>query len=160
MKTKIYDIVSICLICFVLGLGRSFLLQDINIIKTTPKNIESISERLTEPALVGLDLAKKLFQEGALFIDARENSMYLEGHIKDAINIPWESSENNMIDEKLIGINYDRDIVIYCSGGDCTLSFDLGDYIFNELSFERVFIFEGGYPLWAESNLPIANIVE
>ena len=51
----------------------------------------------------------------------------------------------------------DQDIAIYCSGGDCTLSIDLGEYMFNELSYERVFIFEGGYPSWVENNLPISK---
>ena len=82
---------------------------------------------------------------------------YLEGHIKGSINIPWESSDNDKINDQLLDIKYDQDIAIYCSGGDCTLSIDLGEYMFNELSYERVFIFEGGYPSWVENNLPISK---
>ena len=160
MKSKIYNIASIFFICLILGLGRALLIQDINIIKESPKKVETIPDRITEPVLVDIEISKKLFKEGALFIDARDRAVYSEGHIENSINIPWESSDNEMINEKLLGIKYDRDVVIYCSGGDCTLSLDLGDYIFDELSFENVFIFEGGYPLWIENYLPIKKLCE
>ena len=103
----------------------------------------SVPERLTEPVFVNLELSQKLFKEGALFIDARDSAVYLVGHIENAINIPWESSDNEMINQKLLGIKYDRDVVIYCSGGDCTLSLDLGEYIFNELSYEKILFLRG-----------------
>ena len=157
MKSKIYNIASIFFICLILGLGRALLIQDINIIKESPKKVETIPDRITEPVLVDIEISKKLFKEGALFIDARDKEKYLEGHIKGSINIPWESSNNDKINDKFSDIKYDQDIAIYCSGGDCTLSIDLGEYIFNELSYERVFIFEGGYPSWVESNLPITK---
>ena len=98
-----------------------------------------------------------MFHKDAVFIDARDKEKYLEGHIKGSINIPWESSDNDKINNQLLDIKYDQDIAIYCSGGDCTLSIDLGEYMFNELSYERVFIFEGGYPSWVENNLPISK---
>ena len=160
MKSKIYDIVSIFMFCLILGFGRSLILQDINIIKKTSEILESVPERITEVILINLELSKKLFNNHAVFIDSRDSSIYIEGHIEGSINIPWESYENNKIIEKLSEIKYDQDIVIYCSGDDCTLSIDLGEYIFYELSYERVFIFEGGYPLWIENNLPIKRLCQ
>ena len=52
-------------------------------------------------------------------------------------------------------VDFETPIVTYCSGGDCTLSLDLGDFLFYKLGYENVFIFEGGYPHWIEKNLPI-----
>ena len=157
MKSKIYDILFIFIVCLFIGLGRSIVLQDIDLVKVPSELMEEAPDRFTEPVFVSVELAKSLFDKNALFIDARDLDMYLQGHIEKSINIPWEDIDNDEIAHKLRNINYDDDIVIYCSGGDCTLSIDLGEYIFNELTFERVFIFEGGYPSWIENNFPITE---
>ena len=157
MKSKIYDIFFIFIVCLFIGVGRSLIVQDIDLIKVASELTEEAPDRLTEPVFISLELAETLFHKDAVFIDARDKEKYLEGHIKGSINIPWESSNNDKINDKFSDIKYDQDIAIYCSGGDCTLSIDLGEYIFNELSYERVFIFEGGYPSWVESNLPITK---
>ena len=155
MKSKTYDIFFIFIVCLLIGIGRSLILQDIDLIKVAPEITEEIPSGLIEPVLIDVSLAEDLFNKNAIFIDARDEDVYLKGHIKSSINIPWDSIDNDKINDKLLDIKYDEDIVIYCSGGDCTLSMDLGEYIFNELSYERVFIFEGGYPSWIENNLPI-----
>ena len=45
--------------------------------------------------------------------------------------------------------------VIYCSGDECSLSMDLAEYLFNELLFEKVLIFEGGWPQWRDAEYPL-----
>ena len=45
--------------------------------------------------------------------------------------------------------------VIYCSGEGCSLSEDLGFYMFNEIGVEKIFIYEGGIPEWKNNNYPI-----
>ena len=157
MKSKIYDIFFIFIVCLFIGVGRSLIVQDIDLIKVASELTQEAPDRLTEPVFISLELAEALFHKDAVFIDARDKEKYLEGHIKGSINIPWESSDNDKINDQLLDIKYDQDIAIYCSGGDCTLSIDLGEYMFNELSYERVFIFEGGYPSWVENNLPISK---
>ena len=157
MKSKIYDIFFIFIACLFIGVGRSLIFQDIDLIKVVPELTQEAPDRFTEPVFISVELAEVLFHKDAVFIDARDREKYLEGHIKGSINIPWESSNNDKINDKFSDIKYDQDIAIYCSGGDCTLSIDLGEYMFNELSYERVFIFEGGYPLWVENNLPISK---
>ena len=155
MKTKINDIKNIFIICLCIGIIRSILLQDIDIIKTTPKLVDAIQDVISEPVFIGHELSKELFDSGAIFIDARDSIVYSDGHIAGSINIPWENIENFQIEEKVSALSYDTDLVIYCSGGDCTLSIDLGDYLFEDLNFEKVYIFEGGFPLWVENNFPI-----
>ena len=155
MKNRIYEIIAIITLCIFIGISRSLIFQDISIIKYPPKVIELLPERLSEPMLINLELCKKLFYEGAIFIDSRDSLSFSSGHIEDSINIPWESYNDDEINSSLNDIPYDKNLIIYCSGGDCTLSIDLSEYIFNELAFEKVFIFEGGYPLWVENNLPI-----
>jgi len=157
MRSNLNDILTIFLVCLFIGIGRSLMVQDIDLIKTASEITEEAPDRMTEPVFISVILAEVLFHKEAVFIDARDRAKYLEGHIRGSINIPWESSDNDKIKDKFSDIKYDQDIVIYCSGGDCTLSIDLGEYLFNELFYERVFIFEGGYPSWVESNLPISK---
>ena len=45
--------------------------------------------------------------------------------------------------------------VIYCSGEGCSLSEDLGFYMFDKLGIKKVFIYEGGIPEWKNNNYPI-----
>lgn len=55
--------------------------------------------------------AKELIKENAVLIDVRTKEEYNEGHIEDAINIPY--TEINKI-------NYDKDtvIIVYCRSGN------------------------------------------
>ena len=160
MKRNLVDIIFLILLSLFLGIGRALIIQDINIIKTPPMIAEKIPESLTDPMLIDLELSEELFNQSAVFVDARDSIPFSEGHIEGSINISWDILSDEQINEKLKDLKYDDALVIYCSGGDCTLSIDLAEYIFNELSFEQVFIFEGGYPLWLENNLPVKRFCE
>ena len=52
--------------------------------------------------------------------------------------------------------NHYQDLyIIYCSGGECSLSLDLADILFFDNGFENVFVFEGGLPEWEEAGYPL-----
>ena len=94
----------------------------------------SIPENMTEPMIISLEFAKYLFdQNSATFIDARETEEYEVGHIKNSINIPYDYYEDyeDVIDE----LKDDGIYIIYCSGGECSLSIDLADYFDNAHTF-------------------------
>ena len=153
---RIYkDIIYIFILSAVIGIMRSIVLQDIKLIKSAPKVISTVPIYMDEPILIDIELAEELFNSGAIFIDARDFDIYKNGHIKDAINIPWDTIENNKIAFKLESIAFDKSIVIYCSGGDCTLSMDLGDFLFFDIGYEKIYIFESGFSSWVGRNLPL-----
>ena len=113
----------------------------------------SIPEDMTEPMIINLEFAKYLFdQKSAIFIDARETEEYEVGHIENSINIPYDYYEDyeDVIDE----LKDDGIYIIYCSGGECTLSIDLADYFYNEKLIDKVLIFEGGWPQWKDAGYP------
>ena len=61
-------------------------------------------------------------------------------------------SNNNVFDK------YDdrkNAFVVYCSGEGCSLSEDLGFYLFEEFGIEKIFIYEGGLPEWIQNNYPV-----
>jgi rhodanese-related sulfurtransferase/uncharacterized membrane protein YphA (DoxX/SURF4 family) len=113
----------------------------------------SVPENMTSPMAINIEFAQHLFNEkSAIFIDARDSEDYNSGHIENAINIPFDYYEDyeNVINE----LDDTAPYVIYCSGEECSLSMDLADYFFNELTFENILIFEGGWPQWRDADLP------
>ena len=116
-------------------------------------SIFNVPEDMTEPMAINLEFAKYLFDEkSAVFIDARDSEDYDLGHIENAVNIPYDYFEDY---EELIDSLDDTEVhVIYCSGEECSLSIDLADYLFNKMVFEKILIFEGGWPQWRDAEYP------
>ena len=113
----------------------------------------SVPEDMTEPMIISLEFAKYLFdQKSAIFIDAREAEEYEVGHIKNSINIPYDYYED--YEEIMDGLDNEGTYITYCSGGECSLSIDLADYLYNEKLIEKILIFEGGWPLWRDAGYP------
>ena len=83
--------------------------------KKTLNNIEglSIPEKLDEPMSIDLDLAYKLFNDKALFIDARAVEDYVNGHIENSVNIPYYKV---ISDDKKIDV-----IASFCEGKEKSL---------------------------------------
>jgi len=119
------------------------------------KNINSEEELdegiFNEPKVIILDQAFTLFNNGARFIDARDEFDYDEGHIPNSVNIPFNTFEEN--ENKLNSINKDETIVTYCNGTDCDLSVLLGNKL-AEMGYKKVFVFFGGWWDWVEANHP------
>lgn len=153
------QIIFIFSLTIVLGLIRFSLLDDpeFTLIKKE-RIVETISsfsvpENMTSPMAINIEFAQNLFNEkSAIFIDARDSEDYNSGHIENAINIPFDYYEDyeDIINE----LDDTAPHVIYCSGEECSLSMDLADYFFNELAFENILIFEGGWPQWRDADLP------
>tara|TARA_B100000131_G_scaffold228353_1_gene220090 strand:+ start:203 stop:679 length:477 start_codon:yes stop_codon:yes gene_type:complete len=153
------QIITILILSILLGLIRFLLLDDpeFTLIKKerVVKEISdfSVPEIMTEPMAINLDFAKYLFEKDlAIFIDARDVEDFDAGHIQGAINIPYDYYEN--YEEQISSLDIGKTYIIYCNGEDCSLSMDLADYFFNELLFEKVLIFEAGWPVWRDSKLP------
>ena len=113
----------------------------------------SVPEDMTGPMTINLEFAKYLFdQKSATFIDARETEEYDAGHIENAINIPYDYYED--YEEIMDGLDDEGTYITYCSGGECSLSIDLADYLYNEKLIGKLLIFEGGWPQWKDAGYP------
>ena len=158
MTEKKQIIFILCLAVF-MAILRSFLLEDpeFTLIKQERVleeiNSYSIPDDISGPMMVNMEFSKYHFDVGsAIFIDARDPEDYISGHIKNAINIPYDYYED--YEDVIDSLNTSAVFVIYCSGEECSLSMDLADYLFNELLFERILIFEGGWPQWRDAEYP------
>jgi len=168
MDKTIKQIIFILLLSTLLGLVRFYFLKDgdFTLIKMervldivdvkvsdSGKAVFTIPSFMTEPMTASLEFTKYLFDnKKAIFVDAREVEEFELGHIAGAINIPFDYYDEYMdiIDE----LKYDDIFIIYCSGGECSLSLDLADVFFTEKAFENVFVFEGGLPEWEDAGYP------
>lgn len=125
----------------------------------TGKNGDNDLSNLTkdvfnQPRLISLAQALELYMDKVLFIDARNQDEYQEGHIAGAINIPYFS-----VDEfigRLAGIDKSKPLVTYCEGADCDMSIRLGDELFDR-GYKKVFVFFGGWEDWRKADYPVIS---
>lgn len=117
----------------------------------TATSIDPATES-TEPflAAVSLEQAKSMYDQGVLFIDAREKEYYAQGHIKGA----WE---NAFLFELVFNLEAkqgkDKPFVIYCSDDGCGSSEDLA-YDLQSQGFTKIYVFKGGWYAWTEAGYP------
>lgn len=108
------------------------------------------------PITVSLEKSKELYDGGFLTVlDARELHEYEEGHIKGAIPAPYDDvgGDPDWLEEMAAKKTV---FLIYCGGGDCELSINLG-FAISQAGHRRVCVFEEGYPAWKEAGFPVAT---
>ncbi|HET9233760.1 MAG TPA: rhodanese-like domain-containing protein [Candidatus Eisenbacteria bacterium] len=125
---------------------------------TTPAPTSSYSgiPESEEPVRITLSQAKRLHDRGdVLILDARDPAEYAEGHIQGAASAPT--------DEKVGDIGWleqtakdPRPIIVYCGGGDCTLSIELANELLRT-GHRRVLVFEEGFPAWQGAGYPVQD---
>ncbi len=107
-----------------------------------------------DPPAVGLDDARTKFQAGAtIFVDARYPEDYKSGHIKGAINFPWEEFEEYS-PKVLPKLSLDNEIITYCDGTECETSLLLAREL-RDLGYKKVKTFFGGWSEWQKAGLPV-----
>lgn len=108
----------------------------------------------TEPKAVTLAQALVLYNQGVVFLDARDNYFYREGHIKGAVSLPYYQFEE--FEHNLKNISKDQPIVTYCDGTDCDLSVTLANKLF-KMGYKRIYIFFDGWDEWKNAGYSIVN---
>lgn len=107
-----------------------------------------------DPPAISLDDAMMKFQsQGTIFLDARYPEDYKSGHIKGAINFPWEEFEEYS-SRILPKLSSDKEIITYCDGSECESSLLLAREL-REMGYKNVKTFFGGWSEWQKAGLPI-----
>jgi rhodanese-related sulfurtransferase len=131
----------------------------------TNENSEAaeINRRIKEKGLQPIDRAQteRLFhdprrQQGlVVFIDARDDAHYAEGHIPGAYPLDRYHPEKDLAADLTPCQSADL-IVVYCAGGDCEdaeyaalLLRDAG------VSIQKLLVYGGGFDEWSASHLPL-----
>jgi rhodanese-related sulfurtransferase len=111
-----------------------------------------------DPPFLTLADASALYQnQEVMFLDARYPEEYASGHIERALSLPIEAEESVFDScwekiEPLLDTN--TLIVTYCSGAECESSLFLARLLRDELGFDSVKIFFGGWRRWENAGLP------
>lgn len=106
-----------------------------------------------DPPYLSIGEAADLFNTpGVLFVDARDEWDYHEGHIKGAVNVPFEGDEQIYLDF-IAATAKDQVMVVYCNGADCDLSLYLARNLQYD-GFTNTNIFFGGWSDWQLKELP------
>ncbi|HOB31924.1 MAG TPA: rhodanese-like domain-containing protein, partial [Verrucomicrobiota bacterium] len=94
-------------------------------------------------------------QELIVFIDARDEAHYAEGHIPGALVFDHYHPEKHLADV-LLACERAEQIVVYCTGGDCE------DSVFAAVTLKdagvapgKLMIYAGGIEDWRRNGLPV-----
>ena len=94
-------------------------------------------------------ITKLLNNPNFIFVDAREEDKFKQGHIGNSLNIfPLEEDKNKYF-PKLLNLPKDKNIVVYCDGGNCDLSHDVCNDLVN-FGYRKIFLFAGGWEEWTK----------
>ena len=101
---------------------------------------------------IGVSEAKALFDEGAVFIDVRNQMLYDAGHVKNALHIqyPMDFTEATL----LHAAKKDQSIVVYCNGTHCGMSADAALAAVS-FGYTKVYYFREGFPVWQAGGMPV-----
>jgi rhodanese-related sulfurtransferase len=103
--------------------------------------------------VIAFDQAAQLFeQETALFVDARLQNQFAQGHIRGALSLPWQEVDRYFVEtaERLGGT---KTIITYCDGESCELSHELAQFL-KDMGFEDVRVLVNGWTVWRQAGLP------
>jgi rhodanese-related sulfurtransferase len=130
-----------------------------------PQNIDivgnwSLEARMTtadgDLMIISLEEAQKLYEnQEAIFIDARPEEQYHEGHITGALCLPWQKVNDYFI-EIAEQLDPHQPIISYCDGETCDLSHELTLFLI-DMGFTNSRVLVNGWSLWIKAGLPIAT---
>ncbi|MBA3961954.1 MAG: rhodanese-like domain-containing protein [Chthoniobacterales bacterium] len=85
-----------------------------------------------------------------LWIDARPNEEFEEGHVPGAMSLN-EDEWNRLLPAVLAAWTKERELVVYCSRESCNASRAVADRLRNEVKLKNVHVLPGGWEEWKEN---------
>jgi rhodanese-related sulfurtransferase len=91
-----------------------------------------------------------------VFIDARNDELYAEGHIPGAIQADHYRLEE-YIEIVLDYVESAEKVIVYCNGGDCEDSIFLcKDLLDFDVPYDKIYLYAGGWKEWSKRGMPAA----
>ena len=150
----LWQIFAIFFIAGFLGLGYNQLRSDSLPMVCTWSNDPRGNPEFIDMSTISIDEAARLFKNNnAFFLDARPADAYKKGHIKGALNVPWQNVEEQCF-EIIDNIPTDKMIITYCDGVTCHLCDFLADFL-KELGYDHARALVNGWTIWNQHNLPV-----
>jgi rhodanese-related sulfurtransferase len=103
--------------------------------------------------VIPLEEARGLFErDEILFVDARPENQYQEGHLPGALIIPWQEVDRYFM-EAAEQLEEEKTLVTYCDGESCDLSHELALFL-KDMGFTDVRVLVNGWTVWKQAGLP------
>jgi rhodanese-related sulfurtransferase len=124
----------------------------------TAKGVITASEKndivLNDLEIGDVTSAKKLYDSKRfVFVDARSQDDYDEGHIRGAVSFPvWQFDKK--IEAFLKQYPLEKPIITYCSGRTCEDSHKLAQLLL-QFGYTEIGVFIDGFPGWEAEGHPI-----
>lgn len=103
---------------------------------------------------ITLDQARGLFDQGIMFLDAREDHERGAGWIAGSIHLTAGMMRGSTLPDAFGMLDPAAPVVIYCGGGDCDASENLA-ILLRQAGFATLHIMKDGFPAWADAGLPV-----
>ena len=109
------------------------------------------SQQKGDITYVSLEMVENIIQSKSkiLLVDGRSESAYHEGHIPEAVNIPY-IQRDYFFEQLLSNVARETPIIVYCSGKNCNTSVELAKFLSQKFGFIHVQVFEGGWEEWVK----------
>lgn len=106
-----------------------------------------LADRDQLEAVTREQLLERMSRNEVIVVDVRPEDEYRAGHLPQAVSIPPDQ-----LTERMASLPRDREIVAYCRGPYCLISYDAVE-ILRTHGFKAVRL-EDGFPEWKSHNLP------
>ena len=153
INKPLHQVITFLVLSSLFGFGSNFIRSDsIPWFAVELAVAESIDTDTDEAVLIAisLDQAKSFFDNGVLFIDARDEGYFESGHIKGAM-------KNAFLMELVFNIEQKQaksePLVVYCGDPGCGDSEDLA-YDLQDSGFTQLYVFKGGWVEWSGASYP------
>lgn len=106
------------------------------------------------PVQIDIGALRRYFDaDAALIVDARDPDEYAAGHIRGAVNLPYDQVISNpgLAESLRTG---GRPVVTYCGGEGCEVSLGVAEELC-AAGHSRVAVYVGGFPEWVEAGNPV-----
>lgn len=88
---------------------------------------------------------------GAIFLDIRDNPIFKSGHLMDAKNIPLKSLAGKVSE---LSKYKNKPIIVYCENG---MRSNKACNILGKADFTEIYTLEGGIAAWGKASLPLVT---
>lgn len=109
-------------------------------------------EKVDGATTIDTAMAKKLFDQGAKFVDPRKEKDWKRGRIKGAVHLPMD--EKKLTEASLSAVvKKDQPVVFYCNGVKCLVSSEAAVEAI-KWGFTKIHYYRDGFPEWEKAGHP------
>jgi rhodanese-related sulfurtransferase len=99
--------------------------------------------------LTPMETTRKMNHEKAVMLDVRPEKEFAEGHILNAINIPFEKLQEQL---KELNKHKDRPLILCCRMGTDSVR---AARLLKQQGIEQLYFLKGGLQAWRSASLPL-----